>query len=375
MISGNNFIFYFIQREILFLATLFLLIVFLNKKNILDRRTFLFYFIFSIITLVHYYKFGNSIIISTLGFFVTLTIGLLITKKISNFKDIYVKIIYYISLTSLFFYFSYLIFGIKIGIELNYINTHNFLFNYNIGNHDSIFRNSGMFWEPGAFAGYIALGLLFALRSFNSIKTFRKEIFILFFTLTTTFSTMGYATLSLLIFLYFVNLKKITISDQKLIPSLILFLIIISFYYIIFFHFDFLGSKIVSQYEQTLLRSDNYESTRFGNFIYDLEFIKKNPFFGLSANTEIRTIYDANAYDLIKTQGNSLSGFTVRFGIIGIITILVYFYLNAYCETKSKFISLIYLLIFMILLTGEKFLNFPLIFILIFMNNKKLKNI
>ena len=55
------------------------------------------------------------------------------------------------------------------------------------------YRNSGPFWEPGAFQGFILLALLLALKiKCGDIKGMRAKVFVLFATLLTTQSTTGY---------------------------------------------------------------------------------------------------------------------------------------------------------------------------------------
>lgn len=55
------------------------------------------------------------------------------------------------------------------------------------------YRNSGPFWEPGAFQGFILLALLLALRfRGGNVKSTRAKVLVLFATLLTTQSTTGY---------------------------------------------------------------------------------------------------------------------------------------------------------------------------------------
>ena len=152
-------------------------------------------------------------------------------------------------------------------------------------------------------------------------------------------------------------------------------MLIISFYF--YNELDFLEEKILFQKEAATFQLKNYQSNRLGNFLYDLTFIKKNPFFGISANTDLRILFDPFAQFIILNQGNALSGFTVRFGLIGIITLITIFFMTTFRMSNSLSISILSVLLLCLLLFSEKYFNYPLIFTLFFtkdnFSNKLLK--
>jgi hypothetical protein len=114
-------------------------------------------------------------VLASIGFIINISIAFLNIKNIKNFSQIYIKIIYFISLISLFFYFLYIATDLKFGVRLNEISYHNFFYHYKLEGLN-YFRNSGPFWEPGAFAGYLVLALFLILRDFDKIN---KKIFLL----------------------------------------------------------------------------------------------------------------------------------------------------------------------------------------------------
>lgn len=84
--------------------------------------------------------------------------------------------------------------------------------------YNSIFatRNSGIFWEPGAFQFFLNLGLIFVFESEGSIKHYRIKQIILTVVVLSTQSTTGYLILSL-IYIYYVainNAKKMNTSQR-----------------------------------------------------------------------------------------------------------------------------------------------------------------
>lgn len=84
--------------------------------------------------------------------------------------------------------------------------------------YNSIFatRNSGIFWEPGAFQFFLNLGLIFVFESEGSIKHYRIKQIILTVVVLSTQSTTGYLILAL-IYIYYVainNAKKMNTSQR-----------------------------------------------------------------------------------------------------------------------------------------------------------------
>ena len=164
--------------------------------------------------------------------------------------------------------------------------------------------------------------------------------------------------------------KKIIYFDNNKFYGPIFVIIIISILGVYFYNeFDLLSNKINLQFEASQYQLKNYQSNRIGNFLYDLYFIKINPIYGLSANIDVRNLYDPLASDIIFNQGNALSGFTVRFGLIGILTILYFFTYSVFNSTKSYSVTFVSIILLCSLLFSEKYLNFPLFFILFFLNN------
>jgi hypothetical protein len=71
-------------------------------------------------------------------------------------------------------------------------------------NMDNLFRNQGIFWEPGAFQTFANIAILITI--FNNKLTDKKKmlyISILYIALITTFSTTGYATGALILIAFF----------------------------------------------------------------------------------------------------------------------------------------------------------------------------
>lgn len=368
LISGNNLIFEYVVKEISFSILLLLyFIYFYKQKFAISKIDYFFFIIFSVILIFHYFKFGDIILLSSAGFYVTILIAFYNIKAIKNFTEIYVNIMTILALISLFFYFFYYFFNFKIGIQINEYSVHNFLYHYKNEGLPQI-RNSGPFWEPGAFSGYLILALFFILRDIKNKKTLVSSCIIIA-TILTTRSTTGYIALAVIMVIYLIQERYFEFSKTNFLKSFFfIFLFYLATYYV-FSEVSFLRDKILLQNEIVFYEIRNFQSTRVGNFYYDLEFIRQAPFFGISANIDIRSLFDPNAIDLFFNQGNSLSGFTVRFGIIGMLTIMIIFFYYSYKKNKSIFLSINYLVLICILLFSQKYLNFPIFYTLFFINN------
>ena len=173
-------------------------------------------------------------------------------------------------------------------------------------------RNSGPFWEPGAFGGYITIGLAFEMILF---RKFSIRVLVLLVALMTTFSTAGYMATAVFFLLYFLFLE----TDKK--KKLLIFpaLLVGSFFLIA--DVEFLASKITGQIEgfkeaQTYkMQSD--DDTRLGSTLLDLSDFHRSPLFGTGPSDETR--YGKNEVLFMRTNG--LADLIVRIGVIGFLFI------------------------------------------------------
>jgi hypothetical protein len=116
------------------------------------------------------------------------------------------------------------------------------------------------------------------------------------------------------------------------------------------FKLDFVGQKIKDQYYRVVYREQGWESTRFGSLIYNLEYIKKRPFFGFGIHQKTRFLLSSGVAPRVMV--NSLADFTARFGLFGLITTLSCIFVGVYNLTKGDwkrcflFILLVMLVLF-----------------------------
>ena len=321
--SGFPF-FYDIDNHLLYFL-LFSFLVWINRKPEIKLKFVRFILIFLLIFFFQTLVFNVFPIFSILGFFAKVFLAYFVIQSISinSFLRIFIQIMLFFSTISLImfipvlfndsvinfyenFSFSY-IRDIEVGSSRNTL----FLLNLNFGDANNIIsRNSGPFWEPGAFGGFLIIALLMNKILYRKIFNFKGMIFIL--AIISTFSTTSYIALMVLIIII-----KTSFSFKNISVGILL---VFSFIYI-FQQIPFLQDKINIQKNKTVSEDLNYSrKNRFGSFIVDMKDFIDYPISGRGVNNLTR--YN-NAYDIeMNNRNNGITDFLVKFGIIGF---LIYF--------------------------------------------------
>ncbi|SHF98753.1 O-antigen ligase like membrane protein [Arenibacter palladensis] len=300
---------------------------------------------------------GFVSIFGAIGFLLKLTLGYIVIRYIGvNFKLAYFNLIFIISFVSLFGY-AWNYFGND--IPAIYIKENTALYSDNSGRNILLFhqlsdglRNSGMFWEPGAFACYINLVFLFYIGKIRSLVENNKfKVIIILLALLTTYSTTGYIVLFLIglvtIFIEYSNKNGILV-----IPILLMFGTIA---FITYEKSDFLKEKMNDQFEVALNRDKGeFAPDRISAFLFDIHYIKKHPLIGNGLHSETRYADHPWLKEETLGHGNGFSNFVASMGILSLLfyTVLI---------LKNKRIhSWIFVLGIFTLLQGEPLMNFPL---------------
>lgn len=362
--SGNPFVTHqSYSKSLLVGYTLFFLIytLFIIDLQTLKRILVIFFglsfFIFIIIffqkTILGFVSYPG-----VFGYILKIILGLLTLhfyqyKKI-DFIDSYIKTLAFLALISIpFFILNQFTF---IGLESENGVTRSLFIHTSIkSDPDSLFnRNCGMFWEPGAFSGYLLLALVFiALKNRKfQIGPYGKSIFWILTALITTISTTGFIILGIIMILY--AWQNYRWGRIIVIPFVIL---------VIFFAYsnlDFMKEKIEKQFSKaTEMDENDVSTTRFGALKMDLQYIKSQPLIGNGLHVKTRFRFHPEIKGDIG-HGNGMSNFLANWGI-------PFFTLWIYCVYKftrnishSLTTSLAALFIIILILQGEQFLNFPL---------------
>lgn len=360
--SGHPIIAYNIPAELLWPVLACVLgLMSLDRISTVSKSALLVMLFFGLLTSIHLVIYGGPTWNASLGFFAMLSCAFLAANTIDSFPTRYVDIMSVIALIALAFYIPRMLGLLKpehfAWLPWSHLDNgwiHAWVFNFQ--KSSEYYRNSGPFWEPGAFAGYLVVAMLMLLWGVPNVA--RWKVVVLVSALLTTTSTTGYLALVPLVALWFAK------SWQGVNPLRLIGLTLISFlfalaFYVGFQKIPFLRDKIDSQFEMTALQSYNYEITRYGSLIYDLDFISQRPLVGWGASPETRQALDSNFGEIIQGQGNGFSGFAAKFGIPALLLYFSRIYFSAKRLGATVPVARLSILLISMLLFGEQFLNFP----------------
>lgn len=272
-------------------------------------------------------------------------------KKI-DILDIYIKILALLSFISIpFLILNH--FGFY-GYEFNQIRTVVLYTFYEKIPEGLIVRSAGMFWEPGAFAGYLLLALLFiALKNEKfTFGEYKKESFWIIMGLITTQSTTGYLIFLLILFMY--ALQNFNWGRIIVFPAILL--ISIGAYT----GLPFLKEKLEDHFiSSTEMSKGDISNTRFGSLNMDMEYIKAQPLIGNGLDISTRYRFHPEVIKDIG-NGNGMSNFLASWGIPLFLLWLYCVYKFTQKVSQSTTTNITFLLLIILLLQGEQFLNFPM---------------
>ena len=381
--SGNPAIGNIFNIDLLYSSVAVLLAIWmLFYKDHLFNRKFIFVSCsFLIIFLVQTIIFSFFPYITIAGFYIRLFVGFAVIRIIKNFPQLYIRTMFYLAIVSLFFNipdqlaqysgFDYRSIFIPLkeligerALERNVLFFHTFM-NY------LPYRNAGMFWEPGAFAGYIilALGLLGLIREELPKRIYQYYLIILLITLFTTKSSTGYLALPFALLTHF-NLQTETYK-KKLWSILRIWYFALPLLIIVsitsYQNIDFLEYKIKQSIENVKYQEKSWHRSRIGSFIFDLEYIKKRPLTGWGLHPKTRYALTPWVTEN-EGMGNGMSDFTAKFGMIGMLVFLVSYFKGMYQMTNQNTLkSSLMVVLIILVLQGENFLGYPLFMGLMFL--------
>lgn len=346
---------------------------------LVDRGFVVTLFIFVTIQLIQVVTIGFVSPRTIVGFCIRLWIAYAIVRSVNDFPVVFVKVMTVLAALSLLIWMPDRLLSatglgprsVFAGLDLMpEVTKYQHLGFHSLMNRDS-HRNSGFFWEPGAFAGYLVLALLllsFVRPSFAGRG--RRSIVILTAAALSTFSTTGYLALpvALLVNTSVVDsIRTLRVQRAALIVGAVILGAAVSAGPWIAEQ-GFLIPKLVQQYEQVRDREPMWELTRYGSLIFDLEYIRQRPLLGWGLHPETRYSLHPGTLAAGK-QGNGMSDFTVKLGLTGLLCYLTFVATSFY--RMSVFRNTLHVAlgaaVVLVLLNGEAFLNYPLFLCLMFL--------
>lgn len=226
-------------------------------------------------------------------------------------------------------------------------------------------RNSGPFWEPGAFQIFIVFAILFCIRYSYSVENPGSKLLILLITLFSTQSTTGLIILVLLILLYGNDIIDL-ISQNRFIHNvkninklIIFFAVVITVGWIIF-------SGVVSNKISYYTVSNSSANIRYIDLTKSLSLVSVNPLFGMGYGTD----FTFNCETLVGIKNNS-NGLFLMFYTMGIIFSFFYiiFEINGFFvlfKEKSIIKSVVVCGILLLMHMVECIFVFPICFLFFF---------
>jgi hypothetical protein len=272
----------------------------------------------------------------------------------ADFIEAYIKVITFLAIVSIPLWMINHV-G-YFGIDTDSVNRKSLLF-YTSVRHipgRAIIRNPGMFWEPGAYAGYLIVALVFiALKNRKfQIGPYKKEVIWIILALLTTMSTAGFVVFGAVLMFY--SIQNYRLGKLIIIPVMILIMSIL------YNNMDFLKEKIERQYTEAIeMDEDDVSANRMGALVMDLQYIRAQPLIGNGLHVKTRYRFHPQVKGDIG-HGNGMSHYMAAWGI-------PFFLFWLFCVFKfSKQIShsnktaTIAIIIILLLLQSQQYLNYPL---------------
>ena len=313
-ISGFPF---FSSTTLLIPIFLILFTVFLLRKKRFDKVFFIAIFLLVFITILQSFIFNFFSMQTSTGVFLRIVNGYLLVKILKeNFANYYVNIFYVLSLISLFIFIPIILVP---GLGNSLVQASSIFQILNITGYDgnslifytlhnlTLNRNSGPFWEAGAFGGYLVLA--FILNYFLTFKRNKIKGIVILLTILSTLSSTAYFSVFFFLFIfYFKKIKNffLKIVAIALLGSLSLF---------VTFNLPFLSEKVINQAQQAAVINNPYTDTnnsaRFFSMLRDYKDLKGHEFFGRGSNPVTRYSFDHE--NQIRTVG--ITDIIVRMGV------------------------------------------------------------
>lgn len=339
LIATTGFPFFYSDIEFVILGFLLSFFIFINR-NLKFNSNFIFVIIsFFIIEVAQILYFNTFEPLTLAGTYIRLGFAFFVARILEQkFFDYFFNTIYFFSVISLIFYIPSII---NPSFATFIVNNIAILFKSPFGSNintiyeispniiiyvfeKSLFvsqRNSGPFWEPGAFSIFIILALIFNFIKEHKIITFKNIILIL--TVLTTTSTSGYIALFLLVVLHYLLNQKVNASKYGIV------MILIYGASLLYIQLEFLGEKATND---IALASDTTTS-RFGSALVDLRDFSENPIVGYGRG---QNRYGGKEVLLFSVEQHRNNGLTQLLVSYGIYIFIMYFYL--YYKNLKKYI-------------------------------------
>lgn len=340
----------------------------------LETRTFLWVMLsVSIILMMQLFFLDYVSITTPIGLLVKLTIGAGVIATVRFFRLAFVRVMVWLAVLSLAFYIPTVLagmVGIKlfelaqpvaniVGAQPDGVNPRVSVLVHTFMGGEAQFRNAGIFWEAGAFSGYllVALVLLGSIRSDLPVAIFKRWRVILTITVLTTFSTTGYLFLPFALFTSTLVAVEARGDGTNRLLWIVVFALLLIPASGVLMQLDFLGLKIQQLYLRAVNMEAGWQVSRFGAMLFDWEHIRNRPLFGWSPADPAR--YSLFPWLDRYATGNGFTGYMREMGIAGLLVFLVSFWVGLGKIGMTEWSRTLVFLIIVLQLNGQSYLTYP----------------
>ncbi|WP_432733966.1 hypothetical protein [Clostridium perfringens] len=294
----------------------------------------------------------------------------------NDFTTIYIKIIIFLGIISLFGYFSDLTnsFGFLVDKLPRLITSNSKLGNptggffYVFRNINKINQNCGICYEPGKYQFLLNLAMYFMLFCKNGIKKKKLVFLILSITIATTMSTTGIVMYIVIIIAYLISNKDSISKSYIILIFIITAIVIFSFFYdeitvTLFKKMNFNFSTMTFEYGSG--------NTRLNDISLDIEIFLNNIWGNGWRN--YKNYWELKQYgNYLYTTGSSSNSLTSMFAVYGILFSLyinIKYITNFIFKSKSIIIILLLLITYFYQNLSQSFSLTPLMIIFLLSKN------
>jgi hypothetical protein len=315
--------------SIIIFVVSFAYLIFRNRISI-DKPFFLWIFYLVIIMIVQIFYFTSEAkIIHIFGKLVTLLLPFFILKITDRqFEKSYLLILFVIIGFTTPVYIGTIIFPSFDNLVLNFARNNSVTDSNNLGVYSSgiysycvntdigyysVLRNAGIFWEPGAYAMFLILGLIITFYKYGTLINIHGLIITL--VLVTTQSTAGYLAFVFLLIANLIHEKKISLA--------VVSFVLLSSFIVIFKDSPFINEKITKELTNVDY-SSNYGDVGVGRLYKATKAfnnIINHPLIGRGFLSSIK-----NTRDIFERDNYSIFSVAAQIGILGFLIYITGFY-------------------------------------------------
>jgi len=330
-------------------------------------------------------------IITISGFFVRMFMVYAVCRIVRDFTRAYINVLFWLAIVSLCFFLPEQILRAN-GIEIREIFIPFRTLHLGIYEFNAPTRNSGMFWEAGAFGGYLLLAIIFLGLSKEHFRprAFWIRFVVLLISLLSTYSTVAYMIIPFALLVYF----RLRENKARAISTFVLFYAFAlsleggAFYlnslnlaslgksnpvqaepdlYRANVDSDFIFKKFYTQSKNAFKSGPGRYRNRFDDIVADSEYIRRRPLLGWGLNDQTRyMLHHGEEYG--SGHGVGLTDWLCKVGLagLGVFSLCV---LRSFIElTGGKIVlSLLATVFVLMILNGECFLTHALFMGLMFL--------